>query len=191
MRLASLAIVAGCAAAPASPKLPALAKATWPLEVPLAGMLATYVASVDIGGESFGLQVDTGSPLLAVAGANCKPCGSAGSTAFYQPRPEVQHLDGQLGYRYDEGELGWTGSAYVDRVSIDGAGTDAPVFAMSNESGMVAVSNIAHVDGILGMLPGEGSWVDAMVKAGMPREFAIHKCDTTGTLWLGGAPAGS
>ena len=191
MRACILAVLIGCSTSATPLMSPLHGKTAWPIEVPLAGMLGRYAASVDIGGESFGLAVDTGSTLLAVAGADCKPCGSDGSTAFYEPRRTAKHLPGQIDYLYDQGEVGWTGSAYVDRVSIDGVGTQIPVFAMSNESGVVAVADVMHADGILGMAPGDGSWVDAMVRTGMPREFAIHKCETTGTLWLGGAPAGS
>jgi hypothetical protein len=191
VRLAFLAIFVACAPAATPPKSPRLAKTAWPIEVPLAGMLGRYAASVDIGGESFGLAVDTGSTLLAVTGADCRSCDDAGSTAIYQPRRTVKHLDGQIEMFYDEGQVKWTGSAYVDRVSIEGAGTDVPVFSISNEAGVVAIADVVHADGILGMAPGQGSWIEAMVHDGMPREFAIHKCDTSGTLWLGGAPAGS
>ncbi|HEY1549881.1 MAG TPA: pepsin-like aspartic protease [Kofleriaceae bacterium] len=186
--LAWLAIIVACAPSPSSPLN---AKHAWPLEVPLEGALGRYTASVDIGGESFGLAIDTGSTVLAVTSANCAACGSAGSTAFYQPRAKVKHLSGQAQYLYDEGEAGWTGSAYIDRVSIGGVGAESAVFAMTTESGIVAIADAIHADGILGMQPGEGSWIDAMVQTGMPRELAIDKCETNGTLWLGGAPAGS
>jgi hypothetical protein len=191
MRSCVLAVLIGCSASSTPPKSPLHGKTVWPIEVPLVGMIGRYAASVDIGGESFGLAVDTGSTLLAVTGADCQTCSSDGSTAFYQPRRDVKHLAGQIDTRYDEGQVGWTGSAYIDHVSIDGVGSDVPVFAISNESGVVAVADVVHADGILGMAHGDGSWIDAMVKTGMPAEFAIHKCDTTGTLWLGGAPAGS
>ncbi len=191
MRACVLAVLIGCATSSAPPKSPLHGKTVWPIEVPLVGIIGRYAASVDIGGESFGLAVDTGSTLLAVTGADCDACGSDGSTAVYQPHRDVKHLTGQIEYLYDDGQVGWTGSAYLDHVSIDGIGVDMPVFAISNESGVVAVGDEVHADGILGMAHGDGSWIDAIVKTGMPAEFAIHKCDTTGTLWLGGAPAGS
>jgi Xylanase inhibitor C-terminal len=78
-----------------------------------------------------------------------------------------------------------------DRVATRGVGAEIPVFAMSSEVGMVAAVGAMHPDGILGLKGGRGSWIDAMVKTGMPDELAIHECDVNGTLWLGGAPTGS
>jgi hypothetical protein len=188
VRLAFLTLVVACAPSPSSPLQ---AKTAWPLEVPLAGAFGRYAADVDIGGDAFALSIDTGSTLLAVSGTNCAACDSDGTSGFYQPRRNAKPLNVVLDSRYDEGQAGWRGSAFVDRVSIAGVGAEIPVFAMSNEVGMVAAVGVVRADGILGMKGGRGSWIDAIVKTGMPDEFAIHKCDVNGTLWLGGAPAGS
>jgi hypothetical protein len=188
VRAAFLAIVIGCA--PATPPVQPERAPAVPVEIALTGRLGRYAGRFDIGGESFGLAIDTGSELIAVAGAGCPTCDADGSTAYYQPGPKVKRLGGNVVSKYDEGQLGWSGDAYLDRVSADGLGAPVVVFAMTDETDMVLIGeDIVHADGILGLAgSGETSWLDALARTGVRDELAIHKCETTGTLWLAGAP---
>jgi hypothetical protein len=178
-------VLAAVACAP--PPVAAPTSASAPIAVPLAGGVGRYVGHFDVGGESFGLAIDTGSELLAVASPRCAACGRDGTTAYYTPGKHAQNLHRQFHGMYDEGEFGWTGDAYIDTVGVDKLGAPVVVFAMTDESDIVVVSEEIHADGIFG-LGGSGAtnWLDALAHKGVPDVFAIHKCPSTGTLWLGG-----
>jgi Eukaryotic aspartyl protease len=177
-----LAVVA-CAPPPVSAPSPP----KQPVAVPLTGAVGRYVGRFDVGGESFGLAVDTGSRLLAVASPACAPCGRDGTTAYYKPGRHATNLHHKGYAAYDEGTFGWTGDAYIDQVGVDQVGASMMMFAMTDESSIVIVSDTIHADGIIGLAgSGTTNWLDALAHTGVPEVFAMHKCPSTGTLWLGG-----
>jgi hypothetical protein len=185
VRALAIALLLGC-----TPPPPAVAPTPMQrsVEVPLVGRLGRYAGRFDIGGASFGLAIDTGSQLLAVAGLGCASCDRDGATAYYEPGKRARSLHRQVHGAYDEGQLGWTGDAFVDTVTADGLAAPVVVFAMRDETDIViAGDEIIHADGIFGLAgSGATNWPDALATTGVPDVFAIHKCETTGTLWLGG-----
>ncbi|HEY1811269.1 MAG TPA: pepsin-like aspartic protease [Kofleriaceae bacterium] len=158
-----------------------------PVAIPLEGAIGRYVGTFDIGGESFGLAIDTGSELIAVASPACTTCGQDGTTAYYTPGPHAKALHRQIRNAYDEGQFGWTGDAYLDTVTAGDDSAPTVVFAMTDESSMVAIGDGVHADGLIG-LAGDGAtnWLDGLAHTGVPDVFALRKCKTTGTLWVGG-----
>jgi Eukaryotic aspartyl protease len=182
MRLLAIAIAAvACTPPPASPTPP-----KGPIAIPLEGALGRYVGRFEIGNQSFGLAVDTGSELVAVASPACMQCGSDGTTAYYTPGKRAKPLQRQVRNAYDEGQIGWTGDAYLDTVGVDSVSAPTVVFAMTEESSMVVVADGVHADGLIG-LAGDGvtNWLDGLARTNIPDEFALRKCETTGTMWVG------
>ncbi|HEX4455413.1 MAG TPA: pepsin-like aspartic protease [Kofleriaceae bacterium] len=183
MRL--LAILLAAVACTPPPQMPSPPNA--PVAIPLTGAVGRYVGRFDVGGESFGLAVDTGSELLAVASPACAACGRDGTTAYYKPGRHATNLHRQARGAYDEGTFGWTGDAYIDTVGVDQLGAPITMFAMTDESSIVVIGETIHADGIIGLAgSGATSWLDALARTGVPDVFAMHKCASSGTLWLGG-----
>lgn len=185
VRALALVLALGCTPPPVAGAEHVAAK---PVTVPLVGRLGRYAGRFDVGRASFSLAIDTGSRLLAVAGPGCDACDRDGTTAYYAPGPHAIALHRQGRGAYDEGQLGWTGDAYVDTVAVDGLAAPVELFAMTDETDIVVVGDdVIHADGLLGLGgSGDTNWPDALARSGVPDVFAIHKCDTDGTLWIGG-----
>jgi Eukaryotic aspartyl protease len=183
MRAVLLALVAACAPPPASPTRPSRS-----VEVPLTGVIGRYAGQFDIGGESVSLAVDTGSELVAVASPDCDACANDGATAYYSPGSHAVDLHDTWTSAYDRGQMGWVGHAYRDTVAAGALAAPITIYAMSDEAAMILKTDRVSADGIFGFAgDGATNFPDALAREDhVPDVFALRKCATTGTLWLGG-----
>jgi hypothetical protein len=174
-----------------------------PIALALSGCYTAHTVPVTIGGSQvFALNVDTGSSTLGVAAQGCTECAEAGVTPLYVPGTGATDLHKTVDALYGGGELGWTGEAYEDTVSIGGLGAPVDFGAMTTQlsyffpdlcdapdGGTVP----APYQGIVGfapdmeLLPGTNEYYDQVVHAGLtPDVFAIELCHVGGTMWFGG-----
>jgi hypothetical protein len=164
---------------------------------------AVYTAAVTVGGtQNFQLAIDTASTTLALAAASCSDC--SGVEPLYKPGADAQDEHEKASSVYGTGS--WSGEVYQDVISVGVAPHDAtdpavavymPIVAIDSQSdffgGITCDSTNGGFQGILGLGPlgaavqGTTGYFDALVSHGMlPDVFALHLCDSGGTLWLGG-----
>jgi len=167
--------------------------------VPLAGCFNTHTVTTVIGGQSFALNVDTGSSSLGVAASNCAQCTNV--TPLYTPGATATDLHETVSSQFDTGELGWSGEGYEDTVAIGGLGVPVDFAAIAMQTSYFFDPNNcptqngdvpANYEGIIGFGPeglliaGTTQYQGALAKSGAPDVFALDFCNTGGELWLGG-----
>jgi hypothetical protein len=177
-------------AAPDTPPATDSGTAFAPIEIPLAGTAPFWAANVGIGGQSFRLNVDTGSTTTVVAGAKCSDCGGA---RLYQPGAGAVDEGTRSHGVYDGGDMSWSGEIMEDSVEIGSAPPVRVRFGVI-DSQTNFLSTMGS-DGILGLgptrlaAPETTSVLDSLVAAGMPDVFAVKLCVGDAHLWLGGFDA--
>jgi hypothetical protein len=149
-----------------------------------------------VGGQTFVMDLDTGSTTTAIAGTNCSTCTNVspeympGSTAMDEMKTaESEYADG----------TGWQGEVYQDTVMV-GSDTPEATFALvdistqvvgGGQSGFFDTNN--DYQGILGMGAPEnavnntGAYFQTLVGSdGVKPVMAFELCSDGGTMWLGG-----
>jgi hypothetical protein len=169
--------------------------------IPLTGCPFTaYSAPVTIGGQTFLLQIDTGSTDTGVALATCTNCGV--SPPEYDPADGG--CSGSTSVTYGSGS--WQAevcSASVEvgtelpAVTIDFAGiTSQSGFFLDHDCNGNAVPSLSQ--GILGLGPidldtlgtnSDDAYFNELVKQGITDTLAVLLCSTDGYLWFGGYDA--
>ncbi len=170
--------------------------------IPLTGCPFTaYSAPVTIGGQTFSLQIDTGSTDTGVALATCKNCGVA--------PPEYTPPDGgcsgstQASYGSGASWQAEVCSASVEvgaelpAVTIDFAGiTSQSGFFLNHDCQGDSVPSLSQ--GILGLGPigldtlggnADDAYFNELVKQGITDTLAVLLCSLDGYLWFGGYDA--
>lgn len=158
-----------------------------------------YTAQVTASGQTFVMQIDTGSTTAAVAATGCTGC--TGVSPLYTPASSAKATGQQASSKYEDGS-GWSGPVYADTV---GLGNGSPSVSLdlaeiTNATGQF-FSGQNDYQGILGLGPSQNAvtgttgYMPAVMSAGVANIFAFELCDNTGanagTMWLGGdgAPA--
>ncbi len=147
-----------------------------------------------VGGQTFAMQIDTGSTTAAVAGTGCSGCTAV--TPLYTPSSSATATGQNASSKYEDGS-GWSGPIYADKV---GLGNGSPSVSIdladitSATGGFFSGQN--DYQGILGLGPsgnavsGTTGYMPAVMGAGVTNIFAFQLCDNTGsnagTMWLGG-----
>ena len=146
-----------------------------------------YAASITIGdGQTFELDVDTGSTTLGVAGSTCSSC-----MVTPEWTPDATAVDQGVQTMAEYGDQStWSGETFADNVKIMGDTDVTMIFGdISTESGFLIDGT---VQGIIGFLGPEAAFANTdsfMTKrslAGLPTEFSFQFCPDVGHLWFGG-----
>ncbi len=157
---------------------------------PRTGCSWDFAGTFTIGGAPFRLSIDTGSGVVAVAGSGCATCTASGVEHVYTPGATATDQHHETTAAYDGGDMRWTGEEYVDVVGVGSAAAQVSLYSITSHQQFFARGGCASSDGILGLSgDGKASWLAALVEAGVPDEFALHKCTNDGMLWLGGYDA--
>jgi Eukaryotic aspartyl protease len=151
---------------------------------------------VTIGGQTFAMDLDTGSTTTAIAGTTCSTCTNVspeympGSTAMDEGKTaESEYADG----------TGWQGEVYQDTIMV-GSDTPEATFALVDISTQVVnggqsgfFDNSNAYQGILGMgapqnaVNNTGAYFQTLVGSdGVKPVMAFELCPDGGTMWLGG-----
>jgi hypothetical protein len=175
------------AAIDAKPALPSL------VTVPLASLdgASAYGAPLIVGGQTFTVQIDTGSTITAIADA---VCGSqcAGVTPLYKPGSgAVDTKESDSGEYADMS--GWSGEIYTDSggVTVDsqvplsfvGITSQNEFFTDNSYQGILGLGPADLLD------PGETAYADQLVAEGLVDTLAFQECPDRGQMWLGGFDA--
>lgn len=169
-----------------------------PYAIPLAGCYYYRTATTNIGAQAFHLLIDSGSATMAVSATGCESCVDDEVSTLYDTSHGTD--EGRTAScRYDLGEMGWEGEVYTDDVSMGGIPPVPLRFAaVTDQDYMFGTfpcdgDDNVPVDGILGLRQdstlerGTDSYLSAVVReAAVPDAFAMHICNTGGTLWMGG-----
>ncbi len=160
-----------------------------PAPVPLTSVAdgLIYTASVSVGGQSFALQVDSGSTTVAVAGASCATC--TGIAPTYAPvNASDQHQTATT--EYADMSM-WSGEIFADQVGLVGGPHPISLDFVSITS-QTSFFTSNDYQGILGLgptdleAPGTTSFVGQSMMAGIPPVLAFQFCSDHGQLWMGG-----
>jgi hypothetical protein len=192
MRYVLVALVACAAPAPApvAPIAVAEPASPWPVAVPLTGCSWNFTGVFKIGDSPFRLSIDTGSGLVAVAGSACTSCVAGGVAHLYSPGSGAIDLHHAETAAYDGGDMTWSGGELADVVGAGNASARVALYSIATQRRFFSRGGCGSADGILGLSgDGQHSWLAALAETGMPDVFAIHKCASDGTLWLGGYDA--
>jgi hypothetical protein len=145
-----------------------------------------------VGGQSFLVDLDTGSTTTAIAGAGCTSCSSVGVAPLYTPGATAK--DDKQTARALYGDMsGWSGEIYTDTVSLgDGTPTlSYPLVDISDNVNKFFFDSTGY-QGILGLGAPEnavrdtGSYFSLAEQSGEVPIMAFELCSTTGSMWLGG-----
>ncbi len=110
-----------------------------------------YTAQVIVGGtQTFGMDVDTGSTTLGVAGAKCTSCGV---TPEYTPGTSATDQKKTAKAVYGSGQ--WTGEIYSDTVALMGDTTPVTMKFADISSQTDFFQAGAGQEGIIGMGPAD------------------------------------
>jgi len=150
-----------------------------------------YTVKVTIGGgQTFDLDIDTGSTTLGVAATSCTSCPTQ-LLPKYAPGSSAKDQMKTSQTTYGDGS-GWTAENFMDSVRLDGAGED-----IAMRFGAIGTDNNffrapLFDQGIVGFaseliaLGGTDSFVAKRIAAGDNGQFAFQFCPDAGTLWMNG-----
>jgi Eukaryotic aspartyl protease len=157
-----------------------------------------YTAQVTVGGQTFAMQIDTGSTSAAVAGTGCTGCTSV--SPLYTPSSSAMATGKNASSMYEDGS-GWSGPIYSDTVTLGNGSPSvsldlAEITKASDGANNAFFSGNNDYQGILGLGPsgnavaGTTGYMPAVMSAGVANIFAFELCDSmgtgAGTMWLGG-----
>jgi hypothetical protein len=156
-----------------------------------------YTAAVQVGSQTFQMNLDTGSTSLGVASTACSNCGV---TPEYTPGVTAMDQMQTATSQYASGS--WSGEVYQDSVGFASDPTIPLNFvAISTQSSFFfpntqcgpsrqGYQGIIGFDRATAAVAGTNAFFDQFVAAkGIANVFATELCDTGGTLWLGGFDA--
>jgi hypothetical protein len=145
-----------------------------------------YAAPLTIGGQTFTVQVDTGSTTAAVAGSNCASCFV---TPAYTPGATAKDT-GQTGSTtYGDGSM-WSGEIFADTANV-ATSPDVQLDFVSITSQTMYFQGNAY-QGILGLGPSDlldphtTSFATQTFAKGLDAELAFELCGNSGTMFIGG-----
>jgi hypothetical protein len=149
-----------------------------------------YTANVTIGGQTFALDVDTGSTTIGVAGSACTAC--TGVSPLYTPGDGAMDTMRTASTQYGDGST-WSGEIFTDMVALGSVMPEVAVgfVNITGENGFFD-GNMNLYQGIFGLgpslllEPGTTSYLDALKATGMSTSMSFELCDDHGTMWLGG-----
>lgn len=147
-----------------------------------------YSASLMINGVGYGLDIDTGSSSIGIAGSTCTGCPVH---PLYAPTADATDTHLTASTMYADGS-GWSGEIFTDKVTLGAATPTVPVSFVSINQQMGGFFADNSYQGILGLGPtelletGTTSYIDAIKSAGASDAMAFEFCDAGGTMWLGG-----
>ena len=145
-----------------------------------------YTASVSIGGQSFALDIDTGSTTTGVAASSCTTCDV---TPLYTPGTTAVD-DHQTAQTQFLDNTGWSGEIFTDQVTLGHGTPTVPLsfVAIKSQTGFFTGNTR---QGVLGLGPDAlltvhtTSYLDATTTAGEADVIGVELCDSTGQLWIG------
>jgi Eukaryotic aspartyl protease len=148
------------------------------------------------GGQSFVMDLDTGSTTTAIAGTSCTTCTNVSPEYTPGSMAVDQHMTATT--EYADG-TGWMGEIYQDTINLGSGSPDATFNLVDISTQVVSGGESGFFDGendyqgILGMGPPEnaepdtGAYFDTITtKSGVDALMAFELCDDGGTMWLGG-----
>jgi hypothetical protein len=146
---------------------------------------------VTIGGQSFMMDLDTGSTTIGVAAMGCTQC--TGVTPLYTPGTGATDDHKTASTTYADNS-GWSGEIYTDTVGLGHGSPDVKVdFAAMTRQRKFFYQN--QYQGIFGLgapenaEPNTGAYFDIATQTGMTGIMAFELCADGGTMWLGGFDA--
>ncbi|HEV7558794.1 MAG TPA: pepsin-like aspartic protease [Kofleriaceae bacterium] len=164
---------------------PVVTAQSYPLQSIMGGI--AYMVSVQVGGQTFALDADTGSTTLGVAATACTSCAV---TPKYTPGATAMDMGTTSSSTYGDG-TSWSAENFSDTVELVGEGSN-----VNMRFGSIQMQNgffRGNIDqGIIGFgdpiiaLAGTDSFVTKRTAAGDKAEFAFQLCPTSGTMWFGG-----
>ncbi|HEY3802692.1 MAG TPA: pepsin-like aspartic protease [Kofleriaceae bacterium] len=155
--------------------------------------------TIQVGGQSFVMDLDTGSTTTAIAGTSCSTCSNV--TPEYMPGSMAVDEKQTATTEYADG-TGWMGEIYQDTINL-GSGSPNAMFNLVDISTQVVSGGVEgffdganDYQGILGMGPPEnaepntGAYFDTITTmGGVDPVMAFELCQDGGTMWLGGFDA--
>jgi hypothetical protein len=148
-----------------------------------------YTANIDIGSQTFALDVDTGSTTIGVAGATCSAC--TGISPLYTPGTGATDGMRTASTQYGDGSK-WSGEVFTDVVGVGAAPHVGVGFVNITGQTSFFDGNMNFYQGIFGLgpsvllEPGTTSYLDAIKPQVASTAMAFELCDDHGTMWLGG-----
>jgi hypothetical protein len=181
-----------------------------PVAIPLTFVSNGYAASVDVGSQTFALEVDTGSATVVVAGASCGSfCAgiaqlyTPGSTATAVPFSTACSAGSpggpcEAGITYGDG-TSVSGPVYRDQVTLGSKMPAAPADLLVVQTGSNGPPFPSGFDGVLGLGPaafapdGTHAFIDQLQTADSAASvLSFQLCEgpnAAGTMWVGGYDA--
>jgi hypothetical protein len=160
----------------------------------------SYAVSMNIGGQTFRLNMDTGSASVAVASTACTSCSDDPDT-LYTPGSTASDTGRTTSLVYEDGS-NWNGEIYTEQAMLDGMNTPVTMnlVAITSQQDFILAPTMCGDgttytdDGILGMGPiGSGATGTddfivqlARMYPGMGKAFSFQLCTNGGNLWMGG-----
>ncbi|HEY1817873.1 MAG TPA: pepsin-like aspartic protease [Kofleriaceae bacterium] len=157
-----------------------------------------WAPTIHVGGQSFVMDLDTGSTTTAIAGTACTTCSNV--SPEYMPGSKAVDQNESASTEYADG-TGWMGEIYEDTINL-GSGSPDAMFNLVDISTQVVSGGIEgffdgsnDYQGILGMGPPEnaepntGAYFDTITSptmGGVDPVMAFELCEDGGTMWLGG-----
>jgi hypothetical protein len=152
---------------------------------------------MQIGGQTFQMNLDTGSTSLGVASNVCANCGVS---PVYKPGASA--VDNMQMAMSQYGSGSWSGEIYTDSVGfVSDPSISLNFVAINTQSNFFnpqlqcggsgqGFQGIIGFDRATAALAGTNAFFDQFVAAkGIANVFATELCDSGGTLWLGGYDA--
>ena len=160
---------------------------------------AFWMPTLNVGGQSFLMDLDTGSTSTAIAGTSCADCGNV--SPLYMPGASAMDQNNTAFTTYADG-TGWMGEIYSDSIGLGSGTPNVDVNIVDISTQVVGSTGMAgffdgenDYQGILGMgppelaEPGTGAYFEAATQAGLEPVMAFELCVDGGTMWLGGYDA--
>jgi hypothetical protein len=149
-----------------------------------------YGVTVTVGGQSFDMDIDTGSTTVGVAASGCTTCSSVGVSPLYAPGRTAVDTQHSAMAQYEDGS-GWTGEIYDDTVGLAhgtpnvqldfvAIATQQQFFQDDSTQGIFGLGPIQNAESFT------GSYVAEATAAGITDILAFELCSASGTMWLGG-----
>jgi hypothetical protein len=147
----------------------------------------SYTLDFTLGGQTFGLIVDSGSSSAGVAGSGCSNCSV---NPAYEPSSTATDKNRTADSTYADGS-GWSGEIYQDTATMTGL-PDVALDFVNIESQSDFFQRGADYQGILGLGPaalllrGTSSYMDSLSDEGVREMMAFRLCPDDGEMWIGG-----
>jgi hypothetical protein len=160
-----------------------------PLTTPADDSGLSYIAKVSSSGQTFGLLLDTGSTVVAIAGNPCESC--TGLSPRYTPDSGAVDTHTTDTNVYASG-AGYAGEIYTDDVGLAHGSPSVALNLVDIQVQTDFFNSNNDYQGILGasrdalLDDGTTGYITNLVKAGVTDKVGLELCPDGGTFWLGG-----